>query len=380
MSLESTNSTRPGVRSEWVMRYLPLGLALFYFGLVASMPVITTRWLDFPVYWEAGKKAVLGFTVYDVVGHFQYKYSPLIALLFGKALGWMSFETASFVFQKTMLALWAALFFRFARRDYRVVFVAILFLGSALRLDLELGQVNAIALYLLALLFSALERPRSWREDIPFATVFSLAVQLKLFAVVVLPLLVLRREWRKLALGLAFLPLLSVGGVAIEHGWRFAVAENRAWIASLSQSTDALLLSEQNVGALGSFGKAFGLGAGKLLWLALGAAFVAYLWKNRSRPVAWFRDWLLYAIAVFNPLVWSYWVLYALPLLASRLPDFEGAFRRRSFAWRTFGAVSALFIFAAWNGQHARWAWQGGIFVALILLGLASSRVRAKRG
>ena len=36
---------------------------------------------DFKVYWLAGAKARAHQTVYDVEGHYQYKYSPFVALL-----------------------------------------------------------------------------------------------------------------------------------------------------------------------------------------------------------------------------------------------------------------------------------------------------------
>jgi hypothetical protein len=377
LSPSESHSERGG-RSR-VIAYLPPVLVFAYFAFLAGLPTLTSRWLDFPVYWEAGKKALGGATVYDVVGHFQYKYSPLIALLFGKVFQGVSFESASFFFQKAVLLLWVALFLRFSKRNYRVLLVVLLFFGNALRLDLELGQINAVVLYLLVVLFEALERPSSWREDIPFGAVFSLAVQLKLFAFVLLPLLIFRREWRKLLLGFLFLPLLSIGGVALEQGWAFALAENRNWIVSLTQSTDGLLFSAPNVGALGTFGKILGPVGGTIVWLIAGAAFALYLWKNRRRSVEWFRNRLLYAIGVFNPLVWSYWILYALPLFASRMPDFEGAFRRRSRRARLLGGFAAFFIFVAFNGQHARWAWNGGIFAALIFLGVAASRVRGAR-
>lgn len=374
---DSPPLNRPARLGEWVTRHLPAVLAFGYFAALAIPPAITSRWLDFPVYWEAGKKALLGQTVYDVVGHFQYKYSPFIALLFGRFFEGIDLADAAFVFQKAMLVLWAALFVRFAKRDFRVVLVAVVFFGNALRLDLELGQINALVLTLLAMLFTSFDRPRSLKEDVPFGLIFAFAVQLKLFSLVLVPLLILRREWRKAALGLLFLPVFSIGGVALVHGWEFALSENRAWIASLTGSTEGLLVSEQNVGALGFFMKSFGFEVGRILWLLLGAGFAFFLWRNRDRTSEWFRDWLLYAVAVFNPLVWSYWILFALPLFASRQRDFEGAFRRRSVATRIGGLAAAIFVFSAFNGQHARWAWSGGIFLGLVVLGIAASRVRA---
>jgi hypothetical protein len=188
--------------------------------------VVTSRWLDFPVYWDAGKKALLGKTVYDVVGHFQYKYSPWIALLFGKLFKSLEFESASLLFQKEMLLCWIALWIRFSKWDFRVVLISILFFGNAIRLDLELGQINAFVLVSIVILFDLLERKKNLFLDLSFGLIFSLAVQMKLFALLFVPVLVFRSEWRKLGFGVLLLPLMSIGGVALAHGWSFAVSEN----------------------------------------------------------------------------------------------------------------------------------------------------------
>jgi len=368
MGAYKRNQITSGQRQAWVFQnLLPMGIWVTYLWLLMRTP-LTSRWLDFPVYWDAGKKALLGASVYDVVGHFQYKYSPLIALLFGKAFQSLSFESASWIFQKGMLFLWLLLFLRFAGRNFRHLFIVLLFFGNALRLDLELGQINALVIYLLALLCASLERESSWREDLTFAFLFSIAVQLKLFCLILVPLLLLQKEWRKLGLGFLFIPLLSIGGVALTHGFGFAFTENQAWIASLAESTDELLLSTQNVALLGTVVKVFGLFVGKSVWMISGLAFLFYLFKNRGRPIVWFRNRLLYSIAIFNPLVWSYWILFAIPLFIEKLKDFS---LPKDLKSQALIVVGTLFVFAAFNGQHATWAWNGGIFGALVLLGIA---------
>jgi hypothetical protein len=176
--------------------------------------------------------------------------------------------------------------------------------------------------------------------------------------------------------GIIFLPVVSVGGIALFHGWDFSLAENSAWLRTLFSSTDSLLLSEQNVGLLGVLTKSVGFTVGQVVWIFAGVAFLVYLWQKRARPLDWFRDMLIYSVAIFNPLVWSYWILYALPLAGSKAPDFLGALRRRSPKERVFFVLTAVFVFAAFNGQHAHWAWSGGILCALMLFGVAASRVR----
>ncbi len=350
---------------KWIRRLFPAVIFVVYVWLLMQSP-LTSRWVDFPVYWDAGKKAVLGFTVYDVSGHFQYKYSPLIALLFGKLFQAMSFETASWVFQKSMLILWLSLFLKYGRRDYKVIFIALLFFGNALRLDLELGQINALVFYLFTMMCGNLEKECSVSRDFRFGLLFSIAVQLKLFCLVIIPLLLIQREWRKLFLGFLFLPLLSIGGVAVMHGLEFSLSENLEWVRSLTHSTDELILSAQNVGLLGTASKLLGIGFGKSVWVISGVWFLFYLAKNRGRSIAWYRDRLLYAVAIFNPLVWSYWILFAMPLFLERVRDFQ---LPNSRLRRGIIGVVVLFVFAAFNGQHAEWAWGGGIFLGLVAIG-----------
>jgi hypothetical protein len=347
---------------------------LVIFFAFALVPPTTSRWVDFPVYWAAGEKAIAGRTVYDVAGHFQYKYSPLIALIFGKLLLPLSFGVASWVFQKLMLALWAGYFLRCTKLNFAHALLLLLFFGNALRLDLALGQINALVALLLFGLFSGLEARADKKRIFLFAVLFSFAVQLKLFALILVPVLVLRREWAKLAASLVFLPLLSIGGVALHSGLDFALAENANWIRSLTASTDELLVDAQNVAILGTASKLFGLSVGKFLWLASGIAFLVFIAKGKDRPADWIRNRAFAAIAFLNPLVWSYWILFLVPLAAEILRDPPVAlWKKRRWAL----AAAALYVWFAFMSQHAKWAWNGGILVAMALVaGIALQRDR----
>lgn len=358
------------LRSSILLRRFVSVLLWAYFVWLLTEPTVSSRWLDFPVYWEAGKKAVLGLTVYDVPGHFQFKYSPLIALLLGKIFQAFTFETASVVFQKLMLLIWFGGFLRIAKMELWGVFLIVLFFGNALRLDLALGQMNAVVFALLWTLFGSLEHKKSWRVDGVFAVLFSFAVQLKLFSLVLIPVLIFRREWRKLGLGLLFIPLLSLGGVLISHGLDFALAENARWLSSLFTSTDELLLSHTNAGLLGNAVRKLGLIAGKIIWILAGIAYVVHLWRNRDRSLEWMRNRLLLAIALFNPLVWTYWILFSIPLFMEKARSLrDECFAQkvsRNRAWLVLFAT--LFILVAFSAQHARWTWHGGVLGALILV------------
>ncbi|MBC7387525.1 MAG: DUF2029 domain-containing protein [Cryobacterium sp.] len=348
-----------------------------FFGWMLIRSPMGSRWLDFPVYWEAGRKAIQGLTVYDVQGHFQYKYSPFIALLFGKAFSSVSFQTASWVYQKATLFAWVGIFIGLSRGSALKFLLLLLYFGNALKLDLALGQMNAWVLILLLALFTEIDEPKlspahcsfsmRFRKDILFGLLFSFAVQLKLFALVLIPLLLLRREYRKIAFGLLSLPLLSIGGYALSHGFQASLAENSRWLSSLSSSTDVLLLSPQNVGLLGTASKIFGLLAGKAVWGIIGIGFLFALYRGRSRSNEWFRNRLLFAIAFFNPLVWSYWILFTMPLFVEKISRLQ--LPRPKF-YRIAFVFTALFVFAAFVSQHATWAWQGGLFAALAILGV----------
>lgn len=50
---------------------------------------------DFQIYYEAGLKSVAHQTVFDVQGRQQFKYSPLIAWVYGVFFGPMPMATAS---------------------------------------------------------------------------------------------------------------------------------------------------------------------------------------------------------------------------------------------------------------------------------------------
>ncbi len=372
--MESSKTSLPGrtlgPRARVIAYLLWTGVAVYFVGLAVSSP-LGSRWLDFPVYWEAGQKALHGATVYDVGGHFQYKYSPLIALLVGKLFQALHFESASWIFQKTMLLLWARIVWQVSSGRIEIIAFFLLFFGNALRLDLALGQMNALVLYLLLLMFALLEKERSRVRDLGFGLLFSFAVQLKLFSLVIIPVLLFRREWRKFALGVLMLPILSLGGVALAHGPQFALSENREWLRSLATSTDELVISAQNAGLLGTLARAFPWGelvVAKALWIAMGTAFLVFLWRNRIRGVGWFRNQLLLVIAVFNPLVWSYWILFSFPLAVRASELFPRTWHGSGSAGRTALAVGAGIVFFAFNGQHANWAWNGGILFGLIFV------------
>lgn len=306
---------------------------------------LTTRWLDFPVYYTAAQKTLAHHTVYDVTDHFQFKYSPFASLLFAWTIGPLDFSTASVVFQKTMLFLWIGFFVLSLGMSLQLseLFWLFLIFANALKLDLELGQINALPLLLLLYFFKVLRR-----RPILAPLALALALQIKLYVAVVFLLLLFKWAWRPMVLSILFSLALALGVPALVHGSAFALSEFHAWVTTLTQSSKALLDSSQNVSIVGVLGTtAFYI----LFPLACWGLFkVRKLSLRRQGPL------YMAMVFLFNPLVWSYWVLTLVPLFGVLI---------RAPKTKT---LLALFFYAwiAFNSQHAHWAWRGGILVGAL--------------
>jgi hypothetical protein len=132
--------------------------------------------------------------------------------------------------------------------------------------------------------------------------------------------------------------------------------------------------------------KLFGTTVGKVIWLASGSAFLVYLAKHQGQSADWFRNRSFAAIALLNPLVWSYWILFLVPLAGEILQDTKldwkklDARRNRGgpvLIFTALGFLAALYVLLAFASQHAKWAWNGGILLAMILVvGVALQRER----
>lgn len=351
---------------------------------------------DFKVYWLAGAKAVAHHTVYDVEGHYQYKYSPFVALLWGipHVLGgsrpfWALAHYA--VCAAGLLALWfvcARLLDR--ERSVWLWLIALVTFSVGLRDELKLGQANLWPLLLVLPAWVSGARDRSWVKGLLVGAAWGFAIQWKLYALVLGPVWLLRRRWDVFTGALLF-TLASLGlGQALAHGADFAWAENARWLRSLTASSEELLISQYNVSALGVFGK-WGLAAGisfgawaYVLWLMLAIAWgLVLLWAERSAQardssylVFWSTSWAWAGIVLLNPLVWPYWLFFCLPLFLAYLLDH---YRRAGFRVDALlVATASLFALANWL-QNTAAVHQGLSFVAVSLLMFdAQRRTRAR--
>ena len=350
---------------------------------------------DFKVYWLAGAKALAHLTVYDVEGHYQYKYSPFVALLWGvpHALGgsrylWALMHYA--VCAAGFLGLWFVCARLLDRTRSLWLWVIALFTFSiGLRDELKLGQANLWPLLLVLPAWVSGARPRAATgfdtKGLAIGAAWGFAVQWKLYALVLGPLWLLRRRWSVFAGAIAF-TLVSQGLLlALAHGSNFAWQENLRWVRSLSASSEELLISQYNVSALGILGK-WGQHAGLrfgawayVLWLGLASAWGAILvWSERSAEargssylVFWSASWAWAGIVVLNPLVWPYWLCFCLPLYLAYVNEHAG----RDLA---FISVAGMFLLANWL-QNSALVHDGLSFVAVCALLFDVQRRARKR-
>ncbi len=304
--------------------------------IIQLVKLTWTQWdilVDFEVFYKAGMKAFQHHTVYDVTDHWQYKYSPLIAYLFGATISQLNFSQAQMVFTVglallcPLLLLWVLNSFeRDVFKDLKLSLLkkmglVLLFYGNSYLLELRFGQVNLIPFALLFGFFtlysktSPSDKPAvHWIKLIAMATLWSLAIQIKLYSAIIGGFLLFRKEFKLIALtlivtfGLEFLLLSQF------HDWQFTVSENWAWIKTLTASSKTLLPTGNNGSLLGLMSREpYIQEVAGPVWIAL---LLGYLWiqyqVRNVHPLVNFALNLL-AILLLNPLVWNYWTIFSAP-------------------------------------------------------------------
>jgi len=315
------------LRWLWIALALLASAGLFAFLAITQPPVFH----DLSVYYTAATKALGHKTVYDVEGHYQFKYAPGVATLFGFALAPFPFERLSHVYYAVNLVLWLVLVQLCGRALFRLVrpgsafslgaAAALLLLfvvvcGVPLRDELKLGQLNVVPLGLLFVLYRGLDSPkRSRAAALWMGSALALAVSIKLYCVVAIPILLLRREWGVLLCATIAFFAINILGVAAWSGLPFALAEFSAWSRTLFASSSELLFSEYNVSLLGTVGK-LSRPLAYACWAAVAIVFLLLLARfSRSRPALLQLPLVLGAIVLLNPLCWPYWSLFTFPAI-----------------------------------------------------------------
>jgi hypothetical protein len=354
---------------------------------------------DFNVYWVAGGKAAEHRTVYDVQGHYQYKYSPFVALMWSlpvTLLPGTKYQWAWLHYALSGIG-WYALWFLLARsldprRAFGLWLTLLAVFSVGVRDELKLGQANLWPYVLVLPAWFARSRSSGQRGfdagGFAIGVAWGLAIQWKLYALVLAPLWLLRRRaqvWIG-ALSVTLLTLLVV--LSLAHGWQFAVDENARWLQSLTSSSEQLLISKYNVSALGIIGKWTAHSGDSpaswayVVWGALALGWgAALVWAEREAAVRaepylvfWSASWAWAAVVVLNPLVWPYWLLFCAPLFLAYVTEATAAGLRA--AGLRFWLVCALFAGMSWAQNYAV-VHRGGSLVAVLAL-MVDAYVRAR--
>jgi hypothetical protein len=354
---------------------------------------------DFKVYWVAGSKAAEHRTVYDVQGHYQYKYSPFVALLWSLPVAhlpgaryqwaWLHYAASGIGWYALWLMLVRSLD---PKRAFWLWLALVAVFSVGVRDELKLGQANLWP-FLLVLPAWFVPRRESERRGFDLAgfaigVAWGLAIQWKLYALVLAPLWLLRRRaqvWVG-AVCVTLVTLLLI--LSLVHGWEFAIAENVRWLQSLTSSSEQLLVSQYNVSALGILGKWSAHAGGSLagwtyaVWAVLALGWVvALVWAERAAEkhgsrflVFWSAAWAWAGIVVLNPLVWPYWLLFCAPLFLAYLS--EATSSGLGAAGLRFWLVCGVFALMNW-AQNYPVVHRGGSLLAVLLL-LIDALVRAR--
>lgn len=393
-----THRIGSAVKAHWWLAPLAaLGIAL-WLGLFLN-PAERPNFTDFHVYWVAGTKAAQHKTVYDVEGHYQFKYSPFIALLWAIPTYVRSAYLWSRLHYVATLLGWYALIYWLAhkldaKRALPLWAAACAVFSLALRDELKLGQVNLWPfLLVLPAWFHGRRAPdrRGFdRAGFWIGAAWGFAVQWKLYALLLGPLWLLRRRPAVFAGAITF-TIATLGlAMVIAHGPAFTLEENLHWAQSLTASSQELLISRYNVSILGILGKAalaVGIGFGAwayAVWLAaLALGLAALAWGERVAseshellPWFWPASFVWALVAVVNPLVWPYWQLLALPLFM--LYFARGTERAWLGESTMFWIVVAFFTLSNWLQNTAIVHYGAGLagIVALLIDAYRQARNR----
>ena len=362
-----------------------LFLALFFIlvgaqaYLLFSSPENQPSFGDFKIYYDSGLQAIQHQTVYqefsDWPGKIKFKYSPFMALVFGSTLSQLPYDFSKWAFFALSLFAWIGWTFWICRSTQpRILRSAILlglflaFFANSLRNELYLGQANWISILLMTYFFERLEdHPKNpgWLWG---SFLLTLAIQCKLYCVVGVFFLGIRKEWRKLLQVGAFTLLLTFCVPALFHGLDFSSQEGLRWFAALFSSSNELLDGYENVSVLGVASKVLGIGqSSQVLWFIAASVSFGIFWL-RPLPSHLAYPYLFLFIILFNPLSWPYWILWAaLPLLRSTEWIFGEPKAPTSLFLKIALSVTTLFALLLTNTIDRAATRNGGVVLASLI-------------
>jgi alpha-1,2-mannosyltransferase len=281
---------------------------------------------DFEVNSKAGQRLYEGETLYRTAdGHWQFKYLPFSALLY-LPLTFLPLALAKACWFGLIVAASVSIIVISSKLiDYKYdtffspVLVTVLVMGRYFFREIQLGQINALIIWLLVAMIWLLARSTRPPASAASGALAGLSTALKPYAVVFFPYFVFRKKWPAMALGLIIFSL-AIFAPALFYGWKGNLVVLGEWRSSLAASTPSLLSSQDNVSLLGFLMKrtqdqSLSLTIYGIILAALGG-LVLYLLHRGSRisQSTVLDGFLLLAlIPLVSPLGWDYTFLSAAP-------------------------------------------------------------------
>jgi hypothetical protein len=179
----------------------------FLFFLSIYVLRIQEDMVDFGVNYQAGGRLLKGEALYRTAdGHFMFKYLPFSAFLY-LPLSLLPLEVAKAIWYTMLVLCSVGLFYM----SYKIVsnqgqIVPAMMIFPALILakffvrEMKLGQINIIVTLILLLMVWSLISRRHARSGL----LWGLATALKPYGMIFLPYFLVKREWKALLSGIAF--------------------------------------------------------------------------------------------------------------------------------------------------------------------------------
>ncbi len=347
-------------------------------GLVVALVLCGLSWLllpplnagtalDIGVYWDAVQRWGNGLSAYQSGIHLQFKYSPFTTWVFERVLGGVSLPEAYRIYPWVMVPIWMGLFYPLLRAFPFWGIAAFAICAPAIAEELKLGQINAIALAMLAITASARPALR-WKQASLVGVALAIGIGFKLFLALWLPMMLIRREWKALLCFTVALFALNFGVVGFRLGWLATLQENWEWLSHLWSSSEDLLASRYNTSWIGVMSKT-GLAPFlvKMIWVVLVVGWLGGIYRYRAmltREVSAALAYTGLAILGLNPLVWSYWIWLAIPAFAWLwLHSSRAMITRKNYRSLVLATV-ALWV-VAWS-HHSRFNRDGAMALTVV--------------
>lgn len=310
-------------KNVWIPIFIVLAasLILLLFNIWGEM-------IDFEVNYKAAQRLRVGETLYRTADeHYQFKYMPVSSFLY-LPLTLVPLDVAKTLWYFVVLSASIGLVFlsnkiiepKAALSWTTLIFPPLVLLKFLFR-EIQLGQINSIVtLILLALtwMISEDKTENQTRKELLAGLIWGLATALKPYALIFLPYFVVKKKWKSLLAGIGLLATAFIAP-SLYYGFKGNVIVHKEWISTFSQSTPALLTTQDNVSIIAFFSKWIGDQTLSFIFTGVTIAFLTVLVlfliiKGRGFLRASVLECavLLASILLVSPLGWDYTFLMSI--------------------------------------------------------------------